>query len=128
MITRFACVNMFASHAKRVKSFCVASLLCLVGGCHSAGDTAAFDPDPSVAQIRVNGIDCPYCVYDIERRVGRVEGVRSVSFNQKTGRGRVTVVPGSEVSAAHLWQAVVDSGFTPHRVRVGGRDYEAPGK
>ena len=39
MITRFACVNMFASHAKRVKSFCVASLLCLVGGCHSAGDT-----------------------------------------------------------------------------------------
>ena len=97
-----------------------------IGGCHGAGRTT--DSDLPGADIRVDGIDCPYCVYNVERAVGRVDGVSSVSFNQRAGHGRATFSPGGVVTADRLRQAVVDSGFTPRRVRMRVGTDVAPGK
>ncbi len=63
----------------------------------------------------------------MQRSVERVDGVKKVELNLNTGQASVTFEAGKAVKAAHLWQAVKESGFTPVRVEIGDSVYKGPG-
>jgi copper chaperone CopZ len=67
-------------------------------------------------------------VHNVQRSVERIDGVSKLFVDLNTGRGEVTFEPGKSVEPAVLWQAIVDSGFTPVRIETKGEVYEGPGQ
>ncbi len=55
----------------------VIGLLFQLGGCHGAG--RGIDSDLPGADIRVDGIDCPYCVYNISGALTASAPCRSIN-------------------------------------------------
>ncbi len=45
-----------------------------------------------------------------------------------TGRALVVFQPGKTARPAHLWDAVLRSGFTPDRVETGNEVYKGPNR
>ncbi len=60
---------------------------------------------------------------NLQRSVERVKGVVSFQFDLGSGRAAVRFEEASPVELSLLWQAVIDSGFTPERIESGGEIY-----
>ncbi len=41
--------------------------------------------DDTHYQLQVNGLACPFCGYNIEKNVGKLDGVKDVKANLKEG-------------------------------------------
>ena len=63
---------------------------------------------------------------DLQRSVERVKGVVSFQFELDSGRAAVRFATDSAVALSRLWQAVIDSGYTPDRIESGGEIYTGP--
>jgi mercuric ion binding protein len=83
-------------------------------------------------QVHVSGLACPFCVYGLERSIGRIAGVESVAVDLKTdgygfgriagvesvavdlktGVVRISVSDGVTLDEAIVQEAVQDAGFT----------------
>jgi Cu+-exporting ATPase len=72
--------------------------------------TAGPTPGPSEVTFPVTGMTCASCVRRIERRLGKVDGVREVSVNLATEKARVVFDPGL-ASLADLVSAVEKAGY-----------------
>ena len=59
--------------------------------------------------IPVAGMTCASCVGSVEKAIGRVAGVRSVSVNLATGRADVALAQGGDISA--VIDAVAQAGY-----------------
>lgn len=85
-----------------------------------ASPILAEDPAPpiSVQQIvvRVDGASCPFCAFGLEKRLGRIEGVASITIDMKAGKAILNLKPGSRVSEQAIRQAVEEAGFTPREI------------
>lgn len=55
-----------------------------------------------------------------------MDGVSRVDFDLNTGQGHVTMKPDTIVNPAKLWRALVNSGFTPVRIKTKGQTYAGP--
>lgn len=62
--------------------------------------------------VHVNGLACPFCVYGLERSIGKIKGVDSVTVNLKTGLIRIVVSDGVMLNEERVHAAVKDAGFT----------------
>ncbi|GIW53145.1 MAG: hypothetical protein KatS3mg081_2500 [Gemmatimonadales bacterium] len=67
--------------------------------------------DTRQIEMIVTGLSCPLCAYGLEKKLGQLEGLDSVSVDFKTGRVRLLFRDGSEVSDERLHQLVRDAGF-----------------
>lgn len=99
----------------------------LLAGCQSppsserAGDTRAnpaAQPTESRAVVVIDGMACPFCTYNIQRQLERVEGVERADVSLKKGEAYVTLSEQSPATAKQLRQAVESAGFTPTEVRM----------
>ncbi len=63
---------------------------------------------------------------NLQRSVERVKGVASFQFELDSGRAAVRFEKASPVRLSRLWQAVIDSGFTPDRIESAGEVYTGP--
>lgn len=63
---------------------------------------------------------------NLQRSVERVKGVVSFQFDLDNGRAAVRFEEASPVELSLLWQAVIDSGFTPERIEFSGDVYNGP--
>lgn len=61
--------------------------------------------------LRVEGFSCPSCVAKIEKHVGRLDGVESVTVQFASARIEVLHDP-ADVSVAELIAAVAKAGYT----------------
>ncbi len=59
--------------------------------------------------IRIDGMHCGGCVKSVEKALGAVPGVTSVSVSLETGTATVSASP--SVSPGALKQAVEDAGY-----------------
>ena len=67
----------------------------------------------TVDQIGIGGMTCASCVARVERAIGRVPGVESVSVNLATESARVVWSQAQPDHSARLRRAVRDAGYEP---------------
>jgi Cu+-exporting ATPase len=78
--------------------------------------------------IPIGGMTCASCVARIEKVVGKLEGVGSVSVNLATGKADVTYEP-SRVRLSAIKKAISDAGYTTREVDTSDMvDHDAEGK
>lgn len=63
-------------------------------------------------RLSVNGISCPFCAYGIEKELGKLDGVVSVSTDIADGVVVVDMADGAVLERAVAEQAVTKAGFT----------------
>ena len=68
------------------------------------------------AQVKVDGLGCPFCVKGVEKHLKKVEGVQSVSTSLNKGEVVLRFAPGATFELSRIEKAVVRGGFTPGAV------------
>ena len=63
-------------------------------------------------QLQVDGLACPFCEYNIEKKVGKLDGVLKVKANLKEGVVNVLVADGKTLPEKKVKQEITDAGFT----------------
>jgi mercuric ion binding protein len=74
--------------------------------------------DENTYHIHVAGLACPFCVYGLERSLGRIEGVESVTVSLKTGLIRIVVRENTMLDEAQVRETVRDAGFTVEAIEA----------
>jgi len=64
------------------------------------------------ATIQVDGLSCPFCAYGLEKHLKKINGVKGVEINMKTGIATVALKAGAQVDDTALSEAVKKAGFT----------------
>ena len=68
---------------------------------------------PQAYKLRVDGLACPFCAYGIEKQLSRIEGVKQIEVDIRTGTVAVIMVDGAgpdvglgaaRVGAARAWK------------------------
>jgi len=96
------------------------------GGRHADQQTSGGAPAAAQgadASIHINGLACPYCVYNVERSVKQVAGVKRVAIDLNTGVASIWFESDQHPEPKALWAAVKDSGFTPAEMHIGEQTY-----
>lgn len=66
----------------------------------------------------VYGMDCAPCAYGVERSLGHLEGVASVTVSLERGEIEIEFVDGAEPDLARIRELVRRGGFTPRAAEV----------
>jgi len=62
-------------------------------------------------QLRVYGLDCGLCARGVAASVGRLDGVKTVDVNVKTGLLEIELSPGNTFKMARLRKVIQENGF-----------------
>ena len=73
------------------------------------------------AELRVNGLTCPFCAFGIEKKLRKVDGVREVEVLLDEGRIRLEFASDNTATLAALERAVADAGFEIAALRLTAR-------
>jgi len=68
------------------------------------------------AIIAVDGLSCPFCTYGLEKNLKKVDGIKTVRIDMKTGKATVVLKPDAHVDDAALKEAVEKAGFTARKI------------
>ncbi len=63
-------------------------------------------------QLQVNGLACPFCEYNIQKKLSKIEGVSDVTVNLKKGLVNVKMLEGQKLPKTLLKKEITDAGFT----------------
>ncbi len=63
-------------------------------------------------QLQVNGLACPFCEYNIQKKLSKIEGVSDVTVNLKKGLVNVKMLEGQKLPETQVRQEITDAGFT----------------
>lgn len=63
-------------------------------------------------QLQVDGLVCPFCEYNVQKKLGKLDGVLKVKANLKEGVVNVLVADGKTLSEKKARQELTDAGFT----------------
>ncbi len=101
------------------------------GGCAPGGRTgwgrAAEVGRPPDAEVQIKGLACPYCTYNVERSLSQIEGIERVRTDLNTGIATIWFDGRHRPAPEAIWDAILESGFTPVRVVIGDESYVRPG-
>ncbi len=75
-------------------------------------EEAGYEPVLSRAEIPVKGMTCAACVARVERAIGKLPGILSVSVNLATEKAFVEYLPDT-VSLSRIRQAIREAGYEP---------------
>ncbi len=78
---------------------------------------SVFGADETVLEIDINGMTCPFCVYSLEKELGKLSEVGEVMISLKSSKARVTLKEGAHIESDTLREVVLRTGFTPGEVR-----------
>jgi len=68
-------------------------------------------------QLQVNGLACPFCEYNIQKKLSKLDGVMSVEVILKDSQVNVRMQEGKKLPEAQIKQEITDAGFTLMAVR-----------
>jgi len=69
-------------------------------------------------QLQVDGLACPFCEYNIEKKLGKLDGVLKVKANLKEGVVNVLMTDGKTLPEKIVKQEITDAGFTLKSIKV----------
>ena len=78
---------------------------------------SVFGADETVLEIDINGMTCPFCVYSLEKELGKLSEVKQVLISLKSSKARLILKEGTHVDSDTLREVVLTAGFTPGEVR-----------
>ena len=78
---------------------------------------SAFGADETVLEIDIDGMTCPFCVYSLEKELGKLSEVKQVLISMKSNKARLTLKEGAHIDADTLQEVVLHAGYTPGEVR-----------
>jgi copper chaperone CopZ len=87
----------------------VAVLFCL--------SASVFGADETVLEIDIKGMTCPFCVYSLEKELGKLSEVEEVLISLKSNKARLTLKEGAQIDSDTLQEVVLQAGYTPGEVR-----------
>ena len=71
------------------------------------------DPgEASLIEVKIEGMTCTACEQTIQRRVGKLEGIKSVTATFADGRAVIEYYPGT-VDTLKMREAITGSGYKP---------------
>ena len=79
-------------------------------------------PD-NVAEVYIEGMACPFCTYNVEKKIREITDVRTVSTDLNTGVARVIFSEDAKPDVKALWAKVTKSGFTPKKITTAEEVY-----
>ncbi len=79
-------------------------------------EEATPEEQPRQIQITVLGMSCPFCVYGVEQKLKKLEGVVELTVELETGLATLTMENGSDLSNEELKKTVEDAGFDAAKV------------
>ena len=66
-----------------------------------------------VLEIDVAGMTCPFCVYGIEKNLGKLAGVEKAQVSLEAKKARVVMKAGESPDETIIREIIRDAGFTP---------------
>ena len=75
--------------------------------------TAAWPADQEVVDVSVTGLACPFCAFSVEKSLGKLAGVDSVTVDLAANQVRVVMQAEHVADLNKIKQAIVNAGFTP---------------
>ena len=78
---------------------------------------SAFGADETVVEIDIDGMTCPFCVYSLQKELGKLSEVEQVVISLKLSKARLTLKHGTQIDYDILQEIVLSVGFTPGEVR-----------
>lgn len=68
--------------------------------------------------VVVEGMACPFCAYGIEKKLKKVDGVRSMVIKIKEGMAILETEEEESIGLAHIPKAIRDAGFSPSTIEI----------
>lgn len=97
----------------------------LLSVCVTIASLFVFTPvqaEISSVSVIVKGMACPFCAYGIEKRLGKVEGVESVTVDLGKGMASLRAKEGQTININQVPSAVKEAGMRlteePIRIQV----------
>ena len=74
-------------------------------------DPAAQEDEPRQIQVTILGMSCPFCVYGVQQKLQKLEGVTDLEVVLETGLATLTLEDEADISNEQLKKTVKDAGF-----------------
>lgn len=78
----------------------------------------AWSAPTLVVDIDVQGLTCPFCVYGLQKNLGKTAGVANAEVSLDARRVRIELKPGQQPDIEQYKKIIRDAGFTPGDARV----------
>jgi copper chaperone CopZ len=91
------------------------ALLLLAGWLAFSGPALAASQE--VLEIDISGMTCSFCVYGVEKNLGKLPGVDNVEVSLEANKARVIMEPGESADEDSIRECILDAGFTPGEAR-----------
>ncbi len=78
---------------------------------------SVFGADETVVEIDIKGMTCAFCVYSLEKELGKLSEVEEVLISLKLNKARLTLKEGAHIDSDTLKEVVLQAGYTPGEVR-----------
>ena len=74
--------------------------------------------DPQeVLEIDIDGMTCAFCVYGVEKNLGKLPGVEQVQVSLESNKARIVMRAGETADETLIRETIRDAGFTPRESR-----------
>lgn len=110
----------------RKKNFLILGLIIFILGIFIRLASA----EPAKVQVKLDGLVCTFCAYNLEKKLKRVEAVEDLKILVNAGLAELTIKEGKSIDIDGIKKAVKDGGFTPREILITlkGRIEEADGQ
>ncbi len=78
---------------------------------------SALGADETVLEIDIDGMTCPFCVYSLEKELGKLSEVKQILISLKSNKARLILKEGAHIDSDTLREVVLGAGYTPGEVR-----------
>lgn len=68
--------------------------------------------------LKVDGLVCPFCEYNIKKKLSKLDDVESVDVNLKKGTVDIVVAEGKVLQEKVVKQEIKDAGFTLKSINI----------
>ena len=76
-----------------------------------AGEPGAAGDSARLVRVKILGMSCPFCAYGVEQKLKKLEGVKELDVELKTGIATLTMEERADVPNETLRKTVDDAGF-----------------
>ncbi len=74
--------------------------------------------EPSKVQVKLDGLVCMFCAYNLEKKLKRIEAVEDLKILVNAGLAEIKIKEGEPIDVDGIKKAVKDGGFTPGEMLV----------
>ena len=97
--------------------FLVLILFAIACGREQRTVKSEMQKEPVVMQVSIGGMTCTGCEETIQRRVGELEGIKSVKASYKAGNATIEFFP-EKVDSVKIREVITGSGYSVNKFTI----------